>query len=281
MDAARFVEHLRTGSLAGEIEHVQEMAEREAAHGELAHALDPRLETALDERGLLPLYTHQARAVDAALSGCDVALATPTASGKSLCYHVPVAQAMLTDTNARALYLFPTKALTQDQLRGLKGLLPPKLAARVAIFDGDTPTGERSAVRRSAQAVFTNPDMLHVGMLPHHRTWARLWQSLRYVVIDEMHVYRGVFGSHVANVCGGSAGCARTTAATRSSSSVRPRSPTPANWRSVSPASRWRRSWRTARPTARSTSSSGTRRWTRRGYASARAARRRRCWRCS
>ena len=107
---------------------------------------------------------------------------------------------MLTDASARALYLFPTKALTQDQLRGLRGLLPPKLAARVSIFDGDTPTGERSAVRRSAQAVFTNPDMLQVGMLPHHRAWARLWQSLRYVVIDEMHVYRGVFGSHVANV---------------------------------------------------------------------------------
>ena len=176
------------------------MAEREAAHGELSHPLDPRLEAALDERGLLPLYSHQARAVDAALSGRDVALSTPTASGKSLCYHVPVAQAMLTDPSARALYLFPTKALTQDQLRGLRSLLPTKLAARVAIFDGDTPTGERSAVRRSAQAVFTNPDMLHVGMLPHHRTWARLWQSLRYVVIDEMHVYRGVFGSHVANV---------------------------------------------------------------------------------
>jgi len=200
VDAARFVEHLRTGSLAGEVEHVQEMAEREAVHGELEYPLDPRLEAALEARGLLPLYSHQARATDAALSGRDVALATPTASGKSLCYHVPVAQAMLTDPSARALYLFPTKALTQDQLRGLRGLLPPKLASRVAIFDGDTPTGERSAVRRSAQAVFTNPDMLHVGMLPHHRTWARLWQSLRYVVIDEMHVYRGVFGSHVANV---------------------------------------------------------------------------------
>ena len=200
MDGEEFVNLLSSSKSWGEMAHLEKIAGREAAHGELAHALDPRLEGALAQRRLLPLYTHQARAVDAALSGRDVALATPTASGKSLCYHVPVAQAMLTDPSARTLYLFPTKALAQDQLPGLKGLLPPKLAGRVAIFDGDTPTGERSAVRRSAQAVFTNPDMLHVGMLPHHRTWARLWQSLRYVVIDEMHVYRGVFGSHVANV---------------------------------------------------------------------------------
>ena len=200
MDAARFVEHLRTGALRGELAHVQEIAARTASSGETPKSLDPRIEAALSERGLLPLYTHQAQAVDAALQGRDVALVTPTASGKSLCYHVPVAQALLTDPSARALYLFPTKALTQDQLRGLRGLLPPKLASQVEIFDGDTPQGERSAIRRSARVVFTNPDMLHVGLLPHHSLWARLLRSLRYVVIDEMHVYRGVFGSHVANV---------------------------------------------------------------------------------
>ena len=200
MDAARFVASLRADRLAGDVEHVEEIAERAARHSEMTLPLDPRLHAALDARGLLPLYTHQAQAADAALSGQDVALATPTASGKSLCYHVPVAQTMLTNPSACALYLFPTKALTQDQLRGLRGLLPPKLASRVAIFDGDTPMQERSGIRRSAQVVFTNPDMVHVGMLPRHSGWARLLRSLRYVVIDEMHVYRGVFGSHVANV---------------------------------------------------------------------------------
>ena len=200
LDAAGFVEHLRAGALRGELAHVQEIPARPASHGATPPGLDPRLEAALGKRGLLPLYAHQARAVDAALQGRDVALVTPTASGKSLCYHVPVAQAMLTDPSARALYLFPTKALTQDQLRGLRGLLPPKLASQAEIFDGDTPSGERSAIRRTARAVFTNPDMLHVGLLPRHSYWARLLRSLRYVVIDEMHVYRGVFGSHVANV---------------------------------------------------------------------------------
>lgn len=200
MDAARFVEHLRAGGLRGELAHVQEIPARPASNGDAPEGLDPRVEAALGERGLLPLYAHQTRAIESALRGRDVALVTPTASGKSLCYHVPVAQAMLTDPSARALYLFPTKALAQDQLRGLRGLLPPKLAAQVGIFDGDTPWGERGAIRRSARAVFTNPDMLHVGMLPRHSHWARTLRSLRYVVVDEMHVYRGVFGSHVANV---------------------------------------------------------------------------------
>ena len=200
MDAARFVEHLGVSSLHNELAHVEEVPQRPAAHAPLSHDLVPSLEAALSARGQMPLYTHQAHAIDTALDGRDTAVVTPAASGKSLCYHVPVAQALLTDSAARALYLFPTKALAQDQLRGLQGLLPPKLAAKVAIFDGDTPSAERSGIRRSAQAVLTNPDMLHFGMLPNHRAWPRLLPSLRYVVIDEAHVYRGVFGSHVANV---------------------------------------------------------------------------------
>ena len=200
MDAARFVEHLGVSSLHNELAHVEEVPQRPAAHAPLSHDLVPSLEAALSARGQMPLYTHQAHAIDTALDGRDMAVVTPAASGKSLCYHVPVAQALLTDPSARALYLFPTKALAQDQLRGLQGLLPPKLAAKVAIFDGDTPSAERSGIRRSAQAVLTNPDMLHFGMLPNHRAWPRLLPSLRYVVIDEAHVYRGVFGSHVANV---------------------------------------------------------------------------------
>lgn len=232
MDAAGFVERLRAGALRGELAHVQEIPAQPASHGATPKSLDPRVEAALSERGLLPLYAHQARAVDAALQGRDVALVTPTASGKSLCYHVPVAQALLTDPSARALYLFPTKALTQDQLRGLRGLLPAKLAAQVEIFDGDTPSGERSAIRRSARAVFTNPDMLHVGLLPNHSLWARLLRSLRYVVIDEMHVYGACSGPTWRTSSGGCGASARNTAAIRRSSSARRPSPTRENWRS-------------------------------------------------
>ena len=154
----------------------------------------------MGDQGLVPLFTHQAQAIDAVLDGKDVAVVTPAASGKSLCYNVPVAQALLTDPTAKALYLFPTKALAQDQIGGLQALLTEKQASRVAIFDGDTPSPERRSIRRSANVVLTNPDMLHYGILPNHRAWGRLLPSLKYVVVDEAHVYRGVFGSHVANV---------------------------------------------------------------------------------
>ncbi len=200
VDTARFVEHLRAGAQHGELVHVQQIAERSASYAELEHGLASGVESALSSRGLLPLYSHQAAAVDAVMGGRDVAVVTPTASGKSLCYHIPVAQSLLARSPERALYLFPTKALTQDQVRGLRELLPPRLASKAAIFDGDTPQGERSGIRRTAEAIFTNPDMLHLGILPNHSRWAPLLRSLRYVVIDEMHIYRGVFGSHVANV---------------------------------------------------------------------------------
>ena len=199
MNAALFVERLGATS-CNELAHVEEIAQRDAVHGSLRYELDPSLATALRNRGQLRMYTHQAKAIDAALDGRDTAIVTPTASGKSLCYHVPVAQALLADPSAHALYLFPTKALTQDQLRGLRGLLPPNFAEKVEIYDGDTPKAERRGIRQSARALFTNPDMLQLAILPHHRLWSRLLSSLRYVVIDEAHVYRGVFGSHVANV---------------------------------------------------------------------------------
>ena len=185
---------------SGQLVHVEELPQRDALYAGLAHELHPTLTAALAEAGQLPLFTHQAAAVDAVLDGRDVAVVTPAASGKSLCYAVPIAQAMLDDPSTRALFLFPTKALAQDQLVGIQALLTPKSASRIAIFDGDTPSSERSAVRRTAHGLLTNPDMLHYGMLPNHRVWARFWQSLRYVVIDEAHVYRGIFGSHVANV---------------------------------------------------------------------------------
>lgn len=201
MDVGIFVDQLKQAAVhGGQMMHVEELGERAASYGQLRHDLHPALDASLRERGLLPLFRHQAQAIDAVLDGADVAVVTPAASGKSLCYSVPIAQALLTDPSSRALLLFPTKALAQDQLRGVQGLLPPKLAGKVAIFDGDTPSSERAGVRRSSQAVLTNPDMLHFGMLPNHKAWNRLWPSLKYVVVDEAHVYRGIFGSHVANV---------------------------------------------------------------------------------
>ena len=125
---------------------------------------------------------------------------TPTASGKTLCYNLPALQALLTQPDARVLYLFPTKALAQDQLAELQEIAAPLPDLRMFTYDGDTPQDARRAVRARANLVLTNPDMLHSGILPHHTKWATLFQNLRYVVIDELHAYRGVFGSHLANV---------------------------------------------------------------------------------
>ncbi len=183
----------------GELAHEEQLAPRPATPGQLTARLAPELAERLAEHGIT-LYAHQAAAAGALLEGQDVVVATPAASGKSLCGQIPVAQALLTAPRASALYLFPTKALAQDQLRGLRSLLPERLARTVAILDGDTPQGERAGVRRNARVVFTNPDMLHYGMLPHHKGWARLLAGLRYVIVDESHTYRGVFGSHVANI---------------------------------------------------------------------------------
>ena len=163
--------------------------------------LDERLRDALGRRGITNLYSHQAEAVGAVLAGANVAIVTPTASGKTLCYNLPVLQTILQDPEARALYLFPTKALAQDQLDELHGLIA-ELGADIKTYtyDGDTPGDARRAVRAAGHIVVTNPDMLHSGVLPHHTKWMKLFENLRYVVIDELHQYRGVFGSHVANV---------------------------------------------------------------------------------
>ncbi len=156
---------------------------------------------ALESRGIERLYSHQTRAIRAGLSGRNVIVATPTASGKSLCFHVPVLQALAEDPNARALYLFPTKALARDQEAGLRELMKASgLEAGAVVYDGDTPGDARRAARERARVILTNPDMLHTGILPHHASWARTLQNLRYLVVDEIHTYRGVFGSHVANV---------------------------------------------------------------------------------
>jgi DEAD/DEAH box helicase domain-containing protein len=174
-----------------------------ARHGQytaLPDGLDARLARALAGRSVEQLYTHQAAAWESVQSGRHTVIVTPTASGKTLCYNLPVLQAALRD-RAKALYMFPTKALAQDQVAELTALnAAGQLGVRAFTFDGDTPGDARKAVRTRGDIVVSNPDMLHQGILPHHTKWAQFFESLRYVVIDEMHSYRGVFGSHVANV---------------------------------------------------------------------------------
>ena len=166
---------------------------------------DPRLLHSLAARGIEQLYTHQALAFDHVLAGRNVVTVTPTASGKTLCYNAPVLDAILKDPSARALYLFPTKALAQDQLAELHALTELAIhhgAPEIGVFtyDGDTPSDARRAIRGKAHVVLSNPDMLHSGILPHHPRWAKLFENLRFVVIDELHAYRGVFGSHLSNI---------------------------------------------------------------------------------
>jgi len=161
----------------------------------------PGVRDALTARGIEQLYSHQAQALALARDGTDLVIATPTASGKSLCYNLPVLDRLARDPHARALYLFPTKALSRDQEEALRGLLGDAGLSHGAItFDGDTPGDARRAARERAGVLLTNPDMLHAGILPHHASWARLFADLRFVVVDEVHSYRGVFGAHLANV---------------------------------------------------------------------------------
>ncbi|MBW3592899.1 MAG: DEAD/DEAH box helicase, partial [Actinobacteria bacterium] len=160
--------------------------------------LHPRVREALATRGLAHLYTHQADAFEAAARGEHVMVSTGTASGKTLAFNLPVLHALAADPKLRALYLYPTKALAQDQARTLGAVGLPRL--RQAIYDGDTESERRWQIRKWANVILTNPDMLHVGVLPHHDRWGDVLQNLRYVVVDEAHVYRGVFGSHVGNV---------------------------------------------------------------------------------
>jgi DEAD/DEAH box helicase domain-containing protein len=203
MDTAVFLHHLAAqAGYSGQMAHVEHIPRRQAKCAELEKLLEPALGACLSEHGLLPLYTHQAEAVNFARRGKNVMVATSSASGKTLCYNVPVMEAVLTEPRSCALYLFPTKALAQDQLRSLKELFYPRLfqLGEVTTFDGDTPQMERADIRRRARVILTNPDMLHLGILPNHQQWSRLLRRLSYVVIDEAHSYRGVFGSHVAGV---------------------------------------------------------------------------------
>ena len=184
---------------------VRRMPARAAQHAEFPEGIDERLCQLLSDRGIARLYTHQAGAIAHALGGRNVVITTPTASGKTLCYNAPVLSSVLRDPSTRALYLFPTKALAQDQLAELHELsdgLSRRDTAEIGVFtyDGDTPQDARRTIRGRAHIVLSNPDMVHSGILPHHPRWAKLFENLRYVVIDELHAYRGVFGSHLTNV---------------------------------------------------------------------------------
>jgi DEAD/DEAH box helicase domain-containing protein len=180
---------------------IHHQAATDGEYAEMPAGVDARLRAALGERGIARLYTHQAEAFDRVASGRNVVIVTPTASGKTLCYNLPVLNRLMGDANARAMYLFPTKALAEDQLHEFNRAVEEMGSdIRAFTYDGDTPQDARKAIRQRANVVLTNPDMLHSGILPHHTKWARYFEDLRYIVIDELHYYRGVYGSHFANL---------------------------------------------------------------------------------
>lgn len=190
-----------SGRVARQIIHWQVIPEREARNAPFPDNLAPEIADVLRAQGIGELYTHQAEAVRRSLAGENVVVVTPTASGKTLCFNLPVLQRILARPESRALYLFPTKALSHDQYHGLYAFTQALgREIKVYTFDGDTPAAARRSIRSAGQIVVTNPDMLHTGILPHHTKWIKLFENLETVVIDELHEYRGVFGSHVANV---------------------------------------------------------------------------------
>jgi DEAD/DEAH box helicase domain-containing protein len=180
---------------------IKHIPAREAQFRAMPGWVRPELAAAYRAKGIERLYSHQAAAAELARAGKDFVVVTPTASGKTLCYNLPILNAILENADTRALYLFPTKALAQDQLSELQDLAT-RVEDQFGVFtyDGDTPGDARKAIRERGHVILTNPDMLHSGILPHHTKWTRLFENLRYIVLDELHTYRGVFGSHLANV---------------------------------------------------------------------------------
>jgi DEAD/DEAH box helicase domain-containing protein len=188
----------RTDEVLTAVKHIPARAARFAA---MPGWVRPELAAAYCRKSIQSLYSHQDAAAELARAGKDFVVVTPTASGKTLCYNLPILNAILEDADTRALYLFPTKALAQDQLAELQDLAT-RLDDCFGVFtyDGDTPSDARKAIRERGHVILTNPDMLHTGILPHHTKWTRVFENLKYVVLDELHTYRGVFGSHLANV---------------------------------------------------------------------------------
>ena len=205
MDFTDFLDSLRRSpDYRDQIVHVQIIPARHAHYDILEPPLPAPLADHLARLGIRGLYTHQVRTIQAARAGHNVVVVTGTASGKTLCYNLAVTESLLADPQTRALYLFPTKALAQDQLKTLQelatGVKEFSGMVRPATYDGDTPSHQRRKIRESANFILSNPDMLHVGILPYHAKWARFFHDLKYVVLDEIHTYRGIFGSNVANV---------------------------------------------------------------------------------
>ena len=203
MDAGTFLKRLEKRKFfAGQIVHVQELPARPAQHQDLAAPLQEATALALGKMGIEKLYSHQATAIDKVRDGRNIVIVTSTASGKTLCYTIPVVETLLADSQATMLFVYPTKALAQDQLRALSAYQAEDLGISFlsGTYDGDTPASLRRKLRDNGNVILTNPDMLHQGILPQHARWNRFFSHLRYVVIDEVHAYRGVFGSHLANV---------------------------------------------------------------------------------
>jgi len=196
------IERLKTtSSIRDNIVYWHTIEAKDANYVPFPETLHCRLKNALQESGIYSLYSHQLTAFQAVQEGKNIVAVTPTASGKSMCYNLPVLQSILINENTRALYLFPTKALAQDQKSELNEFIAAMEATiNCYTYDGDTPANIRQKVRKAGHIVITNPDMLHSAILPHHTKWVSLFENLKYVVIDELHTYRGVFGSHVANV---------------------------------------------------------------------------------
>lgn len=205
MDVNDFLQTMqRRGEYRDQIAHIREIPAREARYGMPREPLPEAIADALSQEKIERLYEHQSLSVDMARSGRDLMIVTGTASGKTMCYNLPVIETLLSDPSARAMYIFPTKALAQDQLARLKRWAgyneALKQAVRPATYDGDTPSSQRTRIRKQASIILTNPDMLHQGILPYHAKWSEFLRNLRWLVIDEMHIYRGIFGSQVANV---------------------------------------------------------------------------------
>lgn len=202
MNIDQMVDQLKNNrDFMANVTHWEEIQPKEASYGPFPDSLSPELIRVLTDKGISRLYSHQAKAIELAGRGKNLVVVTPTASGKTLCYNLPVVNTILNNDDARALYLFPTKALSQDQVSELHEMLSRlDHPIKSYTYDGDTPVTARKAIRQAGHIVVTNPDMLHSGIMPHHTKWVKLFENLKYVVIDEIHTYRGVFGSHMANV---------------------------------------------------------------------------------
>ncbi len=205
MSLSSAVQQLRRNQLLAEnVVFWQDQEARQQRKYDFPTWLQPSMAKALETKGISGLYTHQAKAIELVHSGSNIVVTTGTASGKSLCYQIPILNQLISDGHSTALLFFPTKALTYDQLKSVTSLITacalPVENQLAAVYDGDTPAAQRSIIRQKAKILMTNPDMLNIGILPHHTNWVQFFENLKYVVIDEIHLYRGVFGSHIANL---------------------------------------------------------------------------------